>query len=1007
MRSLFVAMTVAVCAAAGHQGQVKFNGLPVPGVAVTATQGDSRIVTSTDQTGVYTFLELADGAWKVSVGMSGFATIEREIMVAEGAAAAEWELKMLSLDEMNAQAAAQRPPPPSPPPPAATDQPKPAAAAKPTPQRPASEVFANVDPDELRQRAADGFLVNGTANNAATSPFSLAAAFGNSRNNRRALYNTMLGVIAGNSALDARPFSLTGQLMPKPEYNRLQGLFSFGGPIRIPRLIRNGPNLTVNYQWTRRRNATTQTALMPLAAERNGNLSHLRGTIFDPATGAPFAGNIIPQNRISPQARALLDLYPAPNFDTTALYNYQVPIAGNMHQDALQTRVTHRLPRRNQLVGNLAFQSARTDDPNLFGFLPTSRSKGMTTGLSWVRMPGPRFYTVLGYQFNRATARTTPFFSNRRNVSGEAGISGNNQDPVNWGPPALNFSGGFANLTDALFSSSRDQTSGFSLDVGMNRARHNILLGGEYRRQQFNLLSQEDPRGTFTFTGASTQAIVNGVPVAGTGSDFAGFLLGIPDTSAIAFGNADKYFRSATAALYATDDWRIRTGLTVNAGVRWEYGSPIHELYGRLVNLDIVPGFAAVAPVVAGNPSGSLTGVQYPRSLVRPDRNNVAPRIGFAWRPLAASSLLIRGGYGIYYDNNIYRAIAVLMAQQSPLSTSLRVQNSAGNPLTLASGFRAPPNVTRNTFAIDPGFRAGYSQNWQASVQRDMPASLVVIATYLAVKGTRGQQQFLPNTYPAGAPNLCPACPAGFAYLVSNGNSTRQAGVIEVRRRLRAGFTATVQYTYSKSIDNAALGGRNQGGVLMAQNWLDLRAERALSNFDQRHLVSFQTQYTTGMARAGGMLLGGWRGVLFKEWSFATQITSGSGLPLSPRYPTPVAGTGVTSTVRPDYTGAPLYAPPPGFFLNPAAYVAPGVGRWGNAGRNSITGPSTFTMDASLSRTFRMGDRLNLDFRIDAANALNRAVFPSWNTIATSSQFGLPNPANAMRTVQTTARFRF
>ena len=1006
MRSLFVTLAVAVCAAAGHQGQVKFNGLPVPGVTVTAIKGDTRIVTSTDFAGAYAVPEMADGAWKVSVGMSGFATLDREIVVGAGAPTAEWELKMLSLDEMNAQAAA--PPPPPPPPPAATDGPKPAAAAKPTPQRPASEAFANVDPDELRQRAADGFLVNGTANNAASSPFSLAAAFGNSRNNRRALYNTMIGVIAGNSVLDARPFSLTGQLMPKPDYNRLQGLFSFGGPLRIPRLLRNSaPNVTVNYQWTRRRNATTQTALMPVAAERNGDLSHLRGAIIDPASGVPFAGNIIPQNRISPQARALLDLYPTPNFNTTAGYNYQVPIGGSTHQDALQTRVNQRLPRRNQLIGNFAFQSARNDDPSLFGFLPTSRSKGLTAGVSWVRMPSPRFYTVLGYQFNRATARTTPFFSNRRNVSGEAGISGNNQDPVNWGPPALNFSSGFANLTDALFSSSRDQISGFSLDVGMNRARHNILLGGEYRRQQFNLLSQEDPRGTFTFTGAATQAMANGLPVPGTGSDFAGFLLGIPDTSAIAFGNADKYFRSRTAALYATDDWRIRTGLTVNAGVRWEFASPIHELDGRLVTLDVAPGFSAVAPVVGANPTGSLTSVGYPRSLIRPDRNNIAPRIGFAWRPLAASSLLIRGGYGIYYDTNIYRAIATLMAQQSPLSTSLRVQNSAANPLTLASGFRASPNITRNTFAIDPDFRVGYSQNWQMSVQRDMPASLVVIATYMGVKGTRGQQQFLPNTYPIGAVNPCPACPAGFAYLVSNGNSTRQAGVLEVRRRLRAGFTATVQYTFSKSIDNAALGGRNQGGVLMAQNWLDLRAERALSNFDQRHLVSFQTQYTTGMARAGGMLMSGWRGALFKEWSVATQLTSGSGLPLSPRFPLAVAGTGVTSTVRPDYSGAPLYAAPAGFFLNPAAFVAPAAGQWGNAGRNSITGPRTFTLDASLSRTFRMGDRLNLDLRIEAANALNRVVFPSWNAIATSSQFGLPNPANTMRTVQTSARFRF
>src|SRR5256885_4151238 len=105
-------------------------------------------------------------------------------------------------------------------------------------------------------------------------------------------------------------------------------------------------------------------------------------------------------------------------------------------------------------------------------------------------------------------------------------------------------------------------------------APHNFSFGGDVRRQQFNLLSQQDPRGTFTFTGASTQQNVNGTAVPGTGFDFAGFLLGIPDTSSIAFGNADKYLRASSYDAYFTDDWRIAPGFTLNAGVRWEYGSP-------------------------------------------------------------------------------------------------------------------------------------------------------------------------------------------------------------------------------------------------------------------------------------------------------------------------------------------------------------------------------------------------------------------------------------------------
>ena len=133
--------------------------------------------------------------------------------------------------------------------------------------------------------------------------------------------------------------------------------------------------------------------------------------------------------------------------------------------------------------------------------------------------------------------------------------------------------------------------------------------------------------------------------------------------------------------------------------------------------------------------------------------------------------MVVRGGYGIYYDNSIYHSIATQMAQQAPLSTSLRVQNSAANPLTLADGFRGSPNITDTTFAVDPRFRIGYAQNWQLSVQRDLPFALQMVATYLGIKGTRGVQQFLPNTFPAGAVNPCLACPSGFSYMTSNGNS--------------------------------------------------------------------------------------------------------------------------------------------------------------------------------------------------------------------------------------------
>jgi len=385
----------------------------------------------------------------------------------------------------------------------------------------------------------------------------------------------------------------------------------------------------------------------------------------------------------------------------------------------------------------------------------------------------------------------------------------------------------------------------------------------------------------------------------------------------------------------------------------------------------------------------------------------------------------------VYYDSSIYQTLALQMAQQPPLSKAFSVQNSADTPLTLANGFNTSVPTVSNTFAIDPNFQPGYVQIWQLRVQRDLPASLQMSATYLGTKGTRGVQEFLPNTYPIGAVNPCPTCPIGFAYLTATGNSTRQAGQLQLRRRLHNGFTAMLQYTYSKSIDDdSALGGQGpvapasitaQSGsstasagaspslpnLAIAQNWLNLRGERGLSTFDQRHLLNLQLQYTTGMGIKGGMLLSGWKGALLKEWTVASQITVGSGLPQTPVYFAVVPGTGITGTIRPDYTGAPLYNALPGLFLNPAAYVAPPPGQWGNAGRDSIVGPSQFSLNASLGRTFRLNDRYNLDLRVDSTNALNHVTYTAWNTVINGAQFGLPAAANAMRSLQTSLRMRF
>jgi hypothetical protein len=1002
--AFLVILAAAPLAAVEDHGNVKFGGMPVPGATITATQGDKKIITLTDAQGNYAFPDLSSGVWTLRVDMLCFEPVQREITIAPGVAEETWELKLLPMDQIRAAATVVAPPVAAAPAPnlqvAAAPDAKPTAAAagkKKDDQNAPPPAGPPPNPDSS-QDASDNFLINGSQNNGAASPFAQSAAFGNNRRNLRGLYNGMFGFILDNSALDARSFSLTGQDTVKPGYNHLQGVANFGGPLRIPRLMPNGPMFFIGYQWTRNSNALTQTGLMPTLAQRSGDLSSFSTQIVDPNNGAPFGGNMIPSNRLSKQAMALLNLYPMPNFTGSDRYNYQISTLGATHADAMQLRMNKLIDSKNQLSGIFAFQSSRTGAPNLFDFIDTTDSLGLNTSVSWVRRFTPRFFSTLTIGWNRQGTTIKPFFENHQNISGQAGITGNNQQPINWGPPALTFADGISSLSDAQASVTRNQTSSVGDSLYWSRGRHGVTFGGDARLQQFNYLSQQDPRGSLTFTGAAAH------------DSFADFLLGVPDTASIAFStmnNGDKYFRAGSYDAFVQDDWKLSPELTLNLGVRWEYNTPITEKYGRLVNLDTASGFAAEAPVVANNPVGPLTGNHFPDSLVHPDKHAFQPRLALAWRPISGSSLVIRSGYSINYNTSVYQNIVTQMAQQSPLSKSLSVQNSPTDMLTLANPFIASPGITPNTFAIDPNFRVGYVHTWNLTLQRDLPGGLVMQASYLGNKGTRGVQQFYPNSYPIGALNPCPTCPSGYAYMTSNGNSERESGSFQLRRRLHGGFTATLQYTYSKSIDDAALGGRGQGGSVIAQNWLDLEGERGLSTFDQRHLLNVNLQYTTGMGLHGGTLLSGWRGQLIKEWTVATNITAGSGLPLTPIYLAAVPGTGGTGSIRPDYTGANLYAPPSGLFLNPAAYTAPLPGQWGNAGRDSITGPSQFSLNATLARTFRLTDRLNLNLQFDSNNALNHVVFPSWNTIVNGAQFGLPNPANAMRTIQTTVRVRF
>ena len=313
--------------------------------------------------------------------------------------------------------------------------------------------------------AADGFLINGSMNNGAASPFAQARAFGNNRPGGRALYTGGIGLLSSHSALDADPYSFSSRSTQKPNYNDVQFVANIGGPLRLPR-VRNDPNAFLGYQHIEDHGTTMQSGLVPTVAERAGDFSQSRNLfgqpvqLIDPATGQPFASNRIPGGRLSPAALSLLGYYPLPNAPLANGFNYQLPIVVGTQQDSLQGRLSQVVNPRQQLVGSVAYQRTATETSNLFNFVDKATVANTNASLVWTNRLSQFTFMRARYEFTNLATDVTPHFANLVNVSGVAGIMGNDQDPTNWGPPALSFTSGLAGLATGNYARNDNRTHG-------------------------------------------------------------------------------------------------------------------------------------------------------------------------------------------------------------------------------------------------------------------------------------------------------------------------------------------------------------------------------------------------------------------------------------------------------------------------------------------------------------------------------------------------------------------
>ncbi|MEQ1884437.1 MAG: carboxypeptidase regulatory-like domain-containing protein [Bryobacteraceae bacterium] len=850
-----------------------------------------------------------------------------------------------------------------------------------------------------------GFAGPGRGGRGPGGPQGNGGFIGNRRNAGRPALRGSVFFALRNSVADAAPYSINGQTGTKAAYAQNRFGANIGGPLW------GNTFFFLNYTGNLLRNGANMTGTVPTLAQRGGDFSAGGSILYDPQSGLPFLNNQIPLNRISSIAQGLLAYIPAPNQPGT-VNNFRYTVANPSNNQALNGRVQIPYGRRDQFGVGLNWQTRDAQTAQMFGFTDSSSGSGINGNINWRHNFGNARFNNLSLTFNRNTSTATPYFANGANIAAQLGIQGTSSDPINFGPPNLNFTN-YAGLTDGSPSRSAVTSFGFTESLLLRIGRHNWNLGGGLTRTNNYTVTDSNGRGTFTFTGLGTSQLnANGQALNGTGLDFADFLLGLPQSNSIRYGSSAMYFQSYSWNAYAQDDWRVNAKLSLNLGLRYEYFAPWQEKYSRIANLDIAPGFTA-AQVYTPGITAPYSGVNA-AGLIQPDRNNFGPRTALAYKPWTKHSTLFRLGYGIYYNPGIYNQFMMRLAQQPPFAQSTTVTTTLTNPLTLASGLTVLPagKTILNTFAVNPLYRTMYAQSWNAAIQTNLTAAWVMEVSYLGTKGTRLDVQVNPNQAAPGSPltsldRTIIGNATSFVYDTPVGNSIYHAGQVRLNRRFRRGTSGSVQYLFAKSIDNSStLGG---AGNSIAQNFYNLSAERGLSSFNRSHSLTGNFVVNSPVGGPNGILAN--RGALTKAltgWTLNGSVTLQTGTPLTARVlgnQSDTAGTGTFGSGRASATGLPVDSGS-GFF-NLAAFTLPAPGQYGNAGRNTIPGPNSFTLNASLQRTIPLNERIRMQIRVDATNVTNHPNFTGFGTVVNSINYGAPTSVAGMRTMMLTLRFNF
>ena len=880
------------------------------------------------------------------------------------------------------------------------------------------------------QTSIDGLQEFSVQQNAYSAEHSRSGSFFNAttKSGTNSIRGTLYEFLR-NEKLDSRNFfGATRDLLKRNQFGA-----SVGAPVWIPKLYdgRNKTFFFFNYEGTRERQGNVVSRTSPTAAMLGGDFSTVSNIIYDPQTTvnntrAPFAGNRIPSNRLSPQAA-----YFNPYIPTVATPGavFRFSPSTSVDQDQTTSRIDHTINDKHKVFGRWSLNNNKLGEPGGAPALgvAASNTRGQNYTVSITSNLKPAVLNEFRLNMLYGVIKLAPYLQGT-DFNKEAKIKGMEETKRSFDIgsfPDFGWSG-YAGLAGSTFDQrpkTQDRyTKEFTDSITWIKSKHVIKVGGKYRYYSWLGTDSKTYMGSWAFNGQNTENPANN---ARTGDAFADWVLGLPQSGNRGYPS-DTFGGDYNAwHLFFQDDIKVNSRLTLNIGLRYEHTPWATSFRGQTGTFD---GTQARPIIVSGNGTTVDLGAQpaapqaytYLKSLIQtsseagipynityPDNKQWAPRFGFAWRPLGETTV-IRGGYGIFYEGESTSDRVNLNMPPFNLSDSALNDRGVVPNRTLADFYLgAPLGSPNSTIGLGPEYthmKMGQDQHWNFGIQKQVSRMMLLDLEYVGNKGTHlaGTDAFNIPEPGAGAIQARRPYPrfANFSYFANDISSTYHALQGKFEKRLSGGVWFLTSYTFSKSLwslSTPSAGGR-------------YRFEKGPSEFHVPHSFAgsfgYELPFGRGKKLAGDVnrfanaFIGGWQmqGIfLFR-----------SGVPFTVSLSRDVANTGVGGQRPNRLARGSSDNPTLERWFDPTAFVAASNFTYGNSGLRIISPDILRTVDFSLFKQFQINDHSKVQFRLEAFNLPNTPSFGAPNaTLDTSTVGRITGTATAPRQMQVALKYTF